>query len=206
MAADNFEKCLPVTLTFEGGDVDDPRDPGGATSRGVTQAVYDAYRDGKHMSRRTVFQMESHELLDIYRARYWDLVGGDRLPAGVDLAVFDFAVNSGVRRAVKEVQHLVGVTEDGVMGPGTLTAVLEYAQTKSPLYLLEAICDDRMAFLKALKTYATFGNGWRGRVMGDHDGLQDGDNGIIDIAGAMALGDPVWGPNSKVYTPKTWKA
>lgn len=206
MAADNFDKCLPFTLTWEGGDVDDPRDPGGATSRGVTQSVYDAYRDGKHMSRRTVFQMESHELLDIYRARYWDLVGGDRLPAGVDLAVFDFAVNSGVRRAVKEVQHLVGVTEDGVMGPGTLTAVLEYAQTKSTLFLLDAICDDRMAFLKGLKTYATFGNGWRRRVMGDHDGLQDGDNGVIDIAGAMALGDPIWGPNSKSYTPKTWKA
>ncbi len=205
MAVDNFEQCLALTLVWEGGYVNDPADPGGATMKGVTQKVYDAYRAGKHLSTRSVAQIEDLELRDIYRTRYWDLVGGDKLPMGVDMALFDFAVNSGVRRAVKEAQSLVGVPQDGVMGNGTLMGILEYSQTKSPLYLLEAICDDRLAFLKGLPTFARFGKGWTRRVMGDHLGIQDGDSGVIDVAGAMALGDPVWGPTTKLYTPKSYQ-
>ncbi len=206
MAAGNFERCLPITLCWEGGKVDNPRDPVGRTNQGITQAVYDQYRDSKRLPRQDVYLMTNPERDEIYKVRYWDKVGGDKLPLGIDMAAFDFAVNSGVGRAVREIQHLVGVTEDGVMGPGTLVGVLEYVQTKTPLYMAEAICDDRMAFLQGLKTYQTFGRGWSRRVMGDHEGIQEGDNGVIDVAGAMCLGDPVWGPSSKLYTPKTYFA
>lgn len=206
MAAGNFMRCLPITLTWEGGFVDDPRDPGGATNKGVTQKVYNEYRDSLGSIRQSVKLMADSEMQAIYKLRYWDKIAGDKLPLGIDMALFDFAVNSGVGRAVREIQHLVGVTEDGVMGPGTLVGVLEYAQTKTPLYMAESICDDRMAFLKGLKTYQYFGKGWSRRVMGDHEGIQEGDNGVIDVAGAMCLGDPVWGPSSKLYTPKTYLA
>lgn len=204
MAAENFDRSLQLTLVYEGGFVNHPKDPGGATNKGVTQKVYDAYRTGKHEVIRSVAQIEDFEVRDIYKTRYWDMVSGDRLPMGVDYAVFDFAVNSGVGRSVRELQNLVGVVQDGKMGPGTLAATLEYCVTRSPLYLLEAICDDRLAFMKGIGTYATFGRGWKRRVMGDQEGIQGGDTGVIDRAASMALGDAVYGPVSREYTPKTY--
>src|SRR5690606_10887140 len=87
---------------------------------------------------------------------------GDDLPSGVDYAVFDFSVNSGVSRAAKYLQALVGVAQDGVIGPKTLAAVAAYDPTK----LVDRLCDRRMTFLRNLKTWNTFGRGWTSRVEG----------------------------------------
>ena len=92
--------------------------------------------------------------------RSWDAVHGDDLPAGVDLVVFDCAVNSGVGRASKFLQQVVGVADDGKIGPGTIQAI----NSKDPKELVEAFCDKRQAFLEALPTFATFGKGWSRRV------------------------------------------
>ncbi|MGB8902004.1 MAG: glycosyl hydrolase 108 family protein [Methylocella sp.] len=94
MTAENFQACLAFTLKYEGGRSNDPRDPGGRTMEGVTQATYNAYRDKKALVRKDVFTIEAAERDEIYRNEYWDLVNGDVLRAGEDLCVFDFAVNS----------------------------------------------------------------------------------------------------------------
>jgi lysozyme family protein len=99
MTAENFQACVAFTLKYEGGKSDDPRDPGGRTMEGVTQATYDAYQIKKELGRRDVYTMGAAERDEIYRHEYWDLVNGDGLRAGEDLCVFDFAVNSGVARA-----------------------------------------------------------------------------------------------------------
>jgi lysozyme family protein len=96
----------------------------------------------------------------LYKKRYWDAVHGDDLPSGVDLVVFDCAVNSGVGRASKLLQRAAGVTDDGKIGPGTLQAVM----AKDPKDLVDSFCDQRQAFLEALPTFATFGKGWSRRV------------------------------------------
>lgn len=156
-----FERCLDKVLVSEGGYVNDPRDNGGATNRGVTQRVYDAYRQRKGKSLQSVRSITSAEVSEIYKANYWDLAKCDQLPAGVSYVVFDGAVNSGVSQSVKWLQRALGVTPDGIAGNATIAAVQHYGDMDR---LVDAICDRRLAFLKALKTWKTFGKGWASRV------------------------------------------
>lgn len=154
----NFEKSLALVLEHEGGYVNHPKDPGGATMKGVTQAVYDAYRNMRKRPIQSVKFITDEELRAIYKFQYWDRVHGDFLPKGLDYAVFDFAVNSGVGRASKYLQAVLGVAQDGVIGARTLAAIT------SPRKTINALCDRRMGFLRNLKTFMTFGRGWTRRV------------------------------------------
>lgn len=156
----NFEKALTLVLEHEGGYVNHPKDPGGATMKGVTQAVYDAYRKLRGRGVQSVKLISDEELRAIYKFQYWDKVQGDFLPAGVDYAVFDFAVNSGVSRAAKYLQAVLGVAQDGQIGAKTLAAIT------SPANTINALCDRRVGFLRNLKTFLTFGKGWTRRVQG----------------------------------------
>ena len=138
-----FQACLAFTLKFEGGKSHDPRDPGGRTMEGVTQATYDAYRVKKALGRRDVFTIEAAERDEIYRNEYWHAVDGDILRAGEDLCVFDFAVNSGPVRALKVLRlRRQGPIDEAIHG----------------------ICTYRLSFLHALRTWSHFGLGWGRRV------------------------------------------
>ncbi|MGH6834923.1 MAG: glycosyl hydrolase 108 family protein [Methylocella sp.] len=138
-----FRACLAFTLKHEGLRSNDPLDPGGRTMEGVTQATYDAYRIRTALGRRDVFTMGAAERDEIYRNEYWDLVNGDLLRAGEDLCVFDFAVNSGVSRALIVCAHF----------------------RKSPVNdAIAGICAHRLSFLHALRTWSHFGAGWGRRV------------------------------------------
>lgn len=153
---DNFARCLDEVLRHEGGKVHHPEDPGGRTAYGVTQATYDAWRKKHNRPTQDVFNIARSEIEAIYRVEYWDKVRGDDLPEGLDLAVFDYAVNSGVGRAAKHLQSIVGVTQDGAIGPKTIQA--------AKAYVANALCARRMTFLQGLSTWATFKNGWTARV------------------------------------------
>lgn len=142
MASGNFDACLAVVLKHEGGYVDHPRDPGGATNLGVTIGTLRAWR-GRAVTKAEVKALTVADVTPIYRANYWNAVGGDGLPAGVDLAVFDPAVNSGPARAKR--WYAAGRRADAVE-------------------TVRAICDIRMGFLRALRTWSTFGKGWTRRV------------------------------------------
>lgn len=157
---DNFDKALDAVLVHEGGYVNHPKDPGGATNKGVTQAVYDDWRQNRGFAKQTVRDIDQTEVNAIYKLLYWDRVKGDELPAGVDYCVFDFAVNSGVNRASRFLQRAVGAAEDGQIGPATLKAVA--AMTAD--CLVDGICNARMTFLKGLTHFNVFGKGWTRRV------------------------------------------
>ena len=156
---DNFEQCFALLLKHEGGYVNNPKDPGGRTNLGVTQRVYEAYV-GHSVDEATMRALTPDVVAPIYKRDYWDACRCDDLPDGVDYAVFDLAVNSGTRRAAKMLQKAVGVTDDGSIGPATLKAVAECNARD----LAADICENRLAFLQALPTWATFGNGWGRRV------------------------------------------
>lgn len=157
----NFDVSLSKVLVHEGGYINHPKDPGGATNRGVTQRVYDIYRDRKGVPHQTVKNITSAEVSDIYKTNYWNLAKCERLPDGIDYVVFDGAVNSGVSQSIKWLQRAVGVTADGVIGPATLNAVDNFGNDDE---LVDRICNRRLEFLKALKTWSTFGKGWSSRV------------------------------------------
>lgn len=160
MSSSNYSKCLSSTLKWEGGYVNHPRDPGGATNRGVTQARYDEYRKDSGLSTRHVKQLTESELQAIYRRYYWNVIRGDELPAGVDLVVFDYAVNSGPSRAAKHLQEILGVSQDGVIGSATLNAVF----SAYPDTIVNRLCDRRQKFVRGLSIYSTFGKGWENRI------------------------------------------
>jgi lysozyme family protein len=157
--ADRFAACIPIILRHEGGYVDHPRDPGGATNLGITHATLADWR-GRPVTKADVRALTVDEAKQIYRAKYWRAIHGDDLPAGVDLAVFDFAVNSGPGRAIRFLQAAVGQGQDGILGPRTLAAV----QHGSTAEIVDAICTRRVEWLRTLPGWVTFGGGWSRRV------------------------------------------
>jgi lysozyme family protein len=160
MVSENFERALSRVLKYEGGFSDHPSDPGGPTMKGVIQRVYDAYREQLSLPKRSVRHISEIELREIYRRQYWDRIRGDKLPGGVDFVVFDGAVNSGPAQSTKWLQRALGVTADGDMGVMTVNAAL----AADPSELVDSICDQRLTFLKRLKTWPVFGKGWGARV------------------------------------------
>ncbi len=155
----NFASSLAHVLKHEGGWADHPRDPGGATMKGVTLATYSDWL-GRQATKDELRAISDEHLRTIYRARFWDAVRGDELPSGVDYVVFDMAVNSGPGRAARMLQAAVGVTPDGAIGPKTLAAV----QAQDPAALIAAFQRNRQHFLEALPTFDAFGKGWTRRV------------------------------------------
>jgi lysozyme family protein len=161
MTATGFSAAYKRVRVYEGGNVDDPMDPGGRTSHGVTQRVYDAWRANQGQAKRDVFKSTEAERAAIYRRQYWDAVSGDKLPAGIDLVVFDGAVNSGPKQSIKWLQAALGLTADGVLGQVTLSALDDNNDHDA---LIASIGERRMAFLHHLSTFARFGKGWSARV------------------------------------------
>lgn len=140
MAAANYGACLKEILKHEGGYVNDPRDPGGETNYGITVAVARAFGYDGPMKTIPMSLVEK-----IYRESYWNTpyYKCDALASGVDLAVFDFGINSGPARAVKGLKASIGG---------------DSADT------IARICEYRMKFLQGLRTWPTFGRGWTRRV------------------------------------------
>lgn len=192
----NFQPSLKRVLVHEGGYSNHPKDPGGATMKGVIQRVYDAYREDRGVAKQSVRFISNVETGDIYRRQYWDAIKGDDLPLGLDYVVFDGAVNSGPKQSLKWLQKALAALKlyagkiDGVWGLGTKTAVAAVNDIDA---LIARICDVRFVFLKALKTWSTFGKGWSHRVNQVGDAGQDWANGSVPsdanttyIAGADA--------------------
>lgn len=153
MAAANFDKCFKFILQFEGGFVNDPKDPGGPTNLGVTQATLSGFL-GRQATIAEVKALTPAKVAPIYRGKFWDHVNGDNLPDGVDLAVFDFGVHSGPSRGVAALQRALGVADDGSVGDVTTKAANKAASTSAQAKdLINKICDDRMAFIKKTKAF-----------------------------------------------------
>jgi len=155
----NFDKALAAVLVHEGGYVFNPKDPGGETNLGCTKAVWEEHC-GHMVDTKTMKALTPADVGPLYKAKYWDKVKGDDLPSGVDYVVFDSAINSGPGRAAKWLQACVNVYADGVIGDKTIQAV----RNKDPKELINDYCAYRLAYLKMLQTWDTFGKGWERRV------------------------------------------
>ena len=156
---ENLIPAMVALMKHEGGFSNHPRDNGGMTMLGVTQRVWEEWV-GHPVSEKEMRALTPAIVAPMYKKKYWDTVAGDALPSGVDLAVFDFAVNSGPGRAAKMLQRVLGVAEDGAIGPQTLAKAVSIDSSK----LIADYNDARLAFLKSLPTWATFGKGWGNRV------------------------------------------
>jgi len=159
MSASSYDEALARLLVHEGGYSNHPSDPGGPTNWGITIRDARAYWK-QDATAGDVRNLPLAVAKNIYRSKYWAALSCDELPAGVDYVVFDYGVNSGIGRAAKVLQRLLGVADDGTIGPRTLAA----AACADAGRLIDAICDERLAFLQGLRTWPVFGNGWGRRV------------------------------------------
>lgn len=180
-----FERCLTHILAHEGGYVDHPKDPGGATNMGITHRTLAAWR-GHPVTKDDVRLMDRDEAAAIYRANYWRPLSADDLPAGVALQAFDFGVNAGVSRSAKLLQRIAGVPEDGKVGPKTIAAIGKMA----PSQVISRFTAGRMDHYRSLKTWPTFGKGWTRRTLETE-------------AAALAMHAPVQSPKP-VPRPSLW--
>lgn len=157
---EDFASSLSNLLTTEGGYVNDPKDPGGPTNEGVTQHNYDLWRIAHHQPTQSVRFITPDEVQAFYQSWYWSPSGCDQLPSGVDYCLFDFAVNSGPHEAIKLLQRAVNVSDDGFIGPKTLAAV----KAASAYQVIDALCDERLAFMQKLPNWTHDSRGWTRRV------------------------------------------
>ena len=158
---DRYPLCAAFTRKEEGGFVNNPRDPGGATMQGVTIATF---RHWRHDPLATVQQLRGIQPAEwnaIMATGYWQPPQCQALPAGVDLMVFDMAVNSGPRASAQLLQQAACVTQvDGWIGPGTLAAI----KALDPGDVLDRLAALQEAFYRRLAGFVTFGDGWLARL------------------------------------------
>lgn len=141
---DRFEICQAVTGKWEGGWSDHPDDPGGKTMYGITETRWHEYQDKMAMKRTPVRNITMAQALKFYRSEFWLACGADKLFPGVDLAVYDASVNSGVSRGRKWLLASSGSND--------------HSET------VKKICRARLSFMQSLKIWKTFGKGWGRRV------------------------------------------
>lgn len=177
----HFVLCLPCILELEGGNDDDPHDPGGRTSRGITQREYNSYRRNKHQPSRDVWLADWAEIFDIYYISYWQ-PWCSKLWPGLNLMFFDQSVNEGPVQATRNVQKAINAFHD----PGKMAALFRSVGLRSGLVkvdghmgiitlaclnnvqghktFLKDYYDVNMSFYRSLKLWWRYGKGWKNRA------------------------------------------
>ena len=190
----SFTAVIAVSLRFEGGFVDDPQDPGGATNWGITLEGLSEWR-GKRCTVADVKALSLDEATEIYNARYWLPMGGPDLPAGLDLTVFDFGINAGPGRSIPMLQRLVGQVADGRMGPKTIAAAQCAGSTL--LTRINALAAVHEAYYHTLPGFAHDGRGWTARVnacQAASQALANGAPAVAKVAVPKPRGAMPWAP------------
>lgn len=167
----SFDQALAFTLPSEGGYVNNPADPGGATNKGITQHTFDAYRASLKLPSQSVSLITDAEVAKIYEEMYWTPAHCDSMPDALGVAHFDTAVNCGVNAAIKMLQRAVGVEDDGVYGPHTAEEVTHEGNNLVIPYL-----DERRARYRQIVTakpsQEVFLKGWLNRCNALEDYVQ----------------------------------
>jgi lysozyme family protein len=149
-----YNEAMQYVYADEGGYSNDVGDAGGPTNYGIT--IWDARKYWKaNATAADVKSMPKEVAAQIYEEHYAHPLAYDQLPAGVDYAVLDYGINSGISRSTKVLQGIVGVPVDGIMGPATISATNKL----NSMDLINKIYDEREAFLKNLGK-PQFMKGW----------------------------------------------
>lgn len=156
---DRFDACLAFTLKEEGGFVDNPEDPGGATNAGITLAVLREYLRWD-CPVDTLKYIDSVLVRSVYQNLFWGRMDCGSYPPGVDLMVWDFGVTAGQGRSIRVLQTVVGADVDGKPGLHTVAAV-KGSPVSGTIYRL---ADDQRAWYRSLPKFNVFGKGWLART------------------------------------------
>ncbi len=153
--SDRFNEIAGYLILEEGGYSDHKHDKGGKTKHGITERTYGEDL-GRTPTPKDWNDLTPEKAKEIYRKQYWNVIHGDRLPRGVDQTVMLRATQTGPQDAIKYFQGILGLKQDGRMGPDTLNAL----QSEKSLYVINKHHDDFNEFAKKNKH---FRNGWLNR-------------------------------------------
>jgi lysozyme family protein len=137
----DINKLAPIILKWEGGFVNDPVDKGGATNMGVTietwkQVGYDVDGDGDVDVDDLIMLNKEQVVMDVLRPHYWNKWQADSIKnQSIANLVVDWTWGSGVW-GIKYPQRILGVKDDGIVGPKTLTAMNDYPDQEQLFGLL----------------------------------------------------------------------
>lgn len=162
----NFNEAIALVLKHEGGFVNHPKDPGGATNAGITYSTFRSYASilDLPVSQIAHKNLNISQIAKIYKLGYWDKIKGDRIKdQQVANLIFDSYVNMG-NTAIRIVQREVGLLRDGKFGEGTLAAV----NNADPRLLFNRIKQARVLFYRSLvmrkPIMKVFAKGWGNRI------------------------------------------
>lgn len=147
----DYATAFSMLIDREGGYHDGRGDPGGETKFGISKRSY------PHLNIR---DLTIDDAWQIYWRDFWSVIRADDLPPWVRFDLFDAAVNSGPREAVRWLQQALGVADDGIIGPVTLNA-LRPAQQHATLMVMIGV---RLMFMTKLKNWDEAGRGWARRI------------------------------------------
>ncbi|PLS67958.1 MAG: secretion activating protein [Cyanobacteria bacterium M5B4] len=137
-----FTLAYTFTEEYEGGYVNHPNDPGGATNYGITQDTYNYWRQSKQLPVQHVAHISREEVLNIYYDNYWILGQCDKLGLPLNIVHFDTCVNFGVFGGITFLQEAVGEVEDGILGQRTYKAIKQYSARE----LAKKVCFARIHY------------------------------------------------------------
>ena len=162
----NIPGMIQDVLKREGGFVNNPADHGGPTNMGITLATLQRNKAGATVA--DLQALTTAQAGAIYLAEYYYAPGINKLPEPLQAQVFDIAVNSGPGRAIRLLQGVLGVPQDGLLGGVTCdTAVATIASHGAP-YVTNRLVDARCLYLRGIAyntpSQAVFLNGWLTRA------------------------------------------
>mgnify|MGYP000083300605 CR=1 FL=1 len=158
------ELLKPFILKWEGGFVDDPLDRGGATNKGITIGTFRNFY-GKDATVEQLKHITDEQWLHIFKSGYWDKWKADDIEnQSIADIVVDWAWASGTVTSIKQVQKILGVAVDGIVGNDTLTAINIAGQRS----LFVKIHNKRIEFVENIvkrdPSQARFLKGWKNRI------------------------------------------
>ena len=158
-----WNKTFETTMMFEGNYQCMYSDRGNWTSGKVGEGELKGTKFGiSAMSypNLDIKNLSYEKAQEIYQKDYWERCKCDFIPDALSMALFDFAINSGTKTAIKYLQKALDVKADGIIGNQTISA----CNSKINKDLIEKYFDERLNYLSKLKMFSTYGNGWGRRV------------------------------------------
>ena len=149
----------PFILSWEGGFANHPKDPGGATMRGIILSTFRRVF-GSDKTVADLKAMTDEQWHTVYKKYFWDRWRANEiLSQSVANLLVDWVWASGAH-GVTKVQQLLGVKADGVVGPVTLSAL----NGREPEELFRRIHARRRRFIETCRNFDVFGRGWLRRL------------------------------------------
>lgn len=156
----SFESAFSKVLLVEGGFVDHPDDKGGPTNLGITIKTLSDFL-GRDATVEEVRSLDVDTVRKIYKQNYWDRL---KLSHIIDSKfadiIFDQAVNRGTRRVAEQIQRIVEVKQDGVIGPITLKAINNMEPKKLLISFIKSTQDAYVSIVANNPSQAVFLSGW----------------------------------------------